>query len=102
MPAKNVNTLLADLRHILHSPPSTPAWEALKVRLHRSCREDGPLPDIVTDYLQENLTKHWPPQYGPLLEMWLICIAEEATEDHKRLEGGRRSAYKRLALLTPR
>ena len=68
----NINSLLADLRHILHSTPGDEAWEELKARLFRASQARVELDAVLKDYLRSQIRTNWPRRYGPLLEMWLV------------------------------
>ncbi len=79
----DANTLLSELRDILHDEPCTRSWEALKASLLRALVEGGDVGKVAEDYVRGNIGALWPEQYGPLLEMWLLCVGEEGREAHR-------------------
>ena len=103
MQRHDVNNLLSDLRHILHSEPGHQSWEALKERLYLEYCQKGALSEVVETYVKDCLAQSWPPQYIPLLDFWIVCVAQEAMSAHaerERMDMRRRVTLNRVKALS--
>ena len=103
MQRHDVNDLLDDLRHILHSEPNHQTWEELKARLYKAFAHSGELGEAAELYVRDHLERAWPDKYLPLLDFWIVCVAQEAKGQHaakQQMELDRRVAYKRVMALS--